>query len=90
MKTIRITVSGRVQGVYFRAETKAKAKLTGLKGTVRNLDNGDVEIIASGSDQQLQDLLQWAADGPPGASVEKILTTDMPLQTFDEFSIMRD
>jgi acylphosphatase len=90
VRTIRITVIGRVQGVYFRAETKAFAKKAGIVGTVRNLDNGNVEIVATADDESLEALTAWARVGPGGATVENISCSDMPLQQFDEFSIVRD
>ncbi len=72
MKQIHLIVSGRVQGVFFRAKTKDTARLLGLKGFVRNLGNGDVEIIAQGEQNELQKLIKFCKTGPPGADVRDI------------------
>jgi acylphosphatase len=61
-----------VQGVFFRASTKEKADELGLSGWVKNLPGGDVECMAEGEKEKLEQLLQWARKGPPGAVVEKI------------------
>jgi acylphosphatase len=65
-------VSGRVQGVGFRWTCSAEARRLGLRGFVRNLANGDVEVFAEGSAAKLESLLQWLHHGPPGAWVESV------------------
>ena len=70
MKQVHIIISGRVQGVFFRAATRDKARQLGLKGFVRNLGNGDVEVVAQGDDNKLRELLQFCQKGPPGSNVE--------------------
>jgi acylphosphatase len=72
MKQAHILVSGRVHGVFFRATTRDKARQLGLKGFVRNLVNGDVEVVAQGEQQDLYKLLEFCRQGPPGAEVEGI------------------
>jgi len=72
MKQAHILVSGKVHGVFFRATTREKARQLGLKGFVRNLVNGDVEVVAQGDDNHLRELLQFCQTGPPGAEVEGI------------------
>ncbi len=62
-------VSGRVQGVYFRAETRSVASRYGLSGTVRNMPDGSVEIVAEGEHDALARLAAWARIGPPAAAV---------------------
>jgi len=69
---IHIFVSGRVQGVFFRAETEARARELGLFGWVRNLEDGRVEIIAEGEKEKLEKLLEWAKRGPTLARVDSI------------------
>jgi acylphosphatase len=66
---IHIFVSGQVQGVFFRAETRIKAKELGLFGWVRNLENGQVEILAEGEKEKLEKLVEWAKEGPALARV---------------------
>ncbi|RLG70729.1 MAG: acylphosphatase [Candidatus Iainarchaeum archaeon] len=72
MKRVRIIVSGLVQGVFFRAHTEEWATQLGLKGFVRNLPNGDVEIIAEGEEGKLKELLERVKVGPPAAVVKDV------------------
>lgn len=87
--TISIIVSGKVQGVFFRRSTKEKADALGLKGKVINLDNGDVQIIATGTQEKLNELKEWSSKGPPKAIVTNISYNELPLQQFDSFRIER-
>ncbi len=68
-KCIRIIVSGKVQGVFFRASTRDQASTLGIAGFVRNLYDGRVEIVAQGKPEQLDNFVAWCAQGPPGADV---------------------
>ena len=73
MKRLNIKVYGRVQGVFFRANTVSTAKGLGLTGWVRNRRDGSVEIVAEGNQEKLLELLEWCKNwGPPSANVEKI------------------
>ena len=72
MKKIRAIVSGRVQGVGFRMSTLQKARHIGVSGYVRNLTNGNVEIVALGKAEKVDSLLQWAESGPPSAIVKNL------------------
>ena len=69
---LHIWVSGKVQGVYFRASTAKKAKKLDLSGWVKNLTDGRVEILAQGSEQSLDALLQWCDHGPMLAKVNEV------------------
>ncbi|NHJ86926.1 MAG: acylphosphatase [Asgard group archaeon] len=71
---IHVVVKGLVQGVSFRAYTNRKAKALGLIGYVRNLSNGDVEIEAEGSVEQLTDLIKWLkTEGSPSSEVTEVI-----------------
>lgn len=72
MRRIRAIVSGRVQGVSYRASTASKARQLGLVGWVRNLPDGSVELEAEGSSDQVDALVAWCRQGPPSARVEKV------------------
>lgn len=89
MITFSITVSGKVQGVYYRQSTKEMAVAFGLTGQVKNLANGSVYIIATGTREQLEKLVAWCKHGPAKAVVTDIEVIEIPLQHFDEFSIVR-
>ena len=89
MKTIRIKVEGRVQGVFFRQSAQEQAINLGIKGTVKNCDDDSVEIIATGTKKQLDKLVQWCREGPPQADVTNVTTQELSLQQFNHFSIIR-
>ena len=69
---LHLVISGRVQGVGFRFSAYDEAKDLPLAGWVRNLPNGDVEIVAEGSRENLQMLAAWAHLGPPSAHVTQV------------------
>jgi acylphosphatase len=69
---VRVRVRGRVQGVFFRAEARARAESLGVAGWIRNADDGSVEAVFEGDDQQVESLLQWCRRGPAGAHVEEV------------------
>jgi acylphosphatase len=69
MKRLQVIVRGRVQGVYFRASARDRARQLGLSGWVRNCADGSVEILAEGDKARLEQLLVWCHNGPPGAVV---------------------
>lgn len=66
---LHLIVQGRVQGVYFRANTQKRAQALQLVGYVRNLPNGDVEVVVQGESEALQQLLNWCHHGPSLAKV---------------------
>jgi acylphosphatase len=70
MKRIHIYVSGLVQGVYFRHNTMIQAEILDLKGWVRNLTDGRVEIVCEGKDESIDKLAVWCSIGPRGAYVK--------------------
>lgn len=69
---VHATVSGRVQGVGFRYSCCYEARRRGLSGWVRNTMNGDVEVWAEGSRENLDAFLIWLRRGPPGAWVDQV------------------
>ena len=78
MKHLNITVKGKVQGVHFRASTKAVADQLGVKGYVMNQPDGSVYIEAEGDDFELDTFLDFCKEGPEGAEV-----TDVEIQELD-------
>lgn len=87
MTHLKIRISGRVQGVFFRAATKEKAVALGLKGVVRNEPDGTVYVEAEGEQTDLQPFLDWLKKGPPGARVENLTTTDSVPQNYRDFQV---
>jgi acylphosphatase len=86
-KSIRFLVSGRVQGVFFRTSTKTQADKLELPGWVRNCENGEVEGVASGTEQQLDIFISWLQQGPRMAKVDKLEIEDCDYQTFSSFDV---
>ena len=89
MKLLTITVSGRVQGVFFRASTREKAETLGLKGFVRNEPNGHVYIEAEGPEDALDQFKAWCRQGPPMAQVNEITIHEAPVKNYPDFTIHR-
>lgn len=82
--TYKVVISGKVQGVSFRASMRDAALGYGVKGWVRNRGDGAVEALVQGEEARVVGLLEWARVGPPGAevtSVEKHPMEDSPPQT---------
>ena len=71
-------IKGRVQGVFYRASARDQAKLLGLSGWVKNLDDGRVEAVACGTEAQLADFEAWLQEGPPMARVDSVDVKDEP------------
>ena len=80
-------VSGQVQGVFFRASTESIARRLGLGGWVRNLPDGQVELIACGEESKLQELERRLWQGPPRARVESVKTRALAAESFNGFSV---
>jgi len=78
MAAARFLVSGRVQGVFFRASTREQALRLGLSGHARNLHDGRVEVVACGDAAALDLLAQWLAHGPPAARVKTLEREPLP------------
>lgn len=68
----RCFVSGRVQGVFFRASTRTRALALGVTGHARNLPDGRVEVLACGEPRAVEALCAWLAEGPPAARVSDV------------------
>ena len=87
MERARLLISGRVQGVGYRASASWAARNLGLKGWVRNLDDGRVEALVEGPRAKIEELVGWAHQGPPAARVSDVDVTWEPatgeFRTFD-------
>lgn len=90
-RRVHILVSGKVQGVFYRATTKEVADRLGLTGWVRNLPDGRVEIVAEGEEDALKNLISWCWEGPPLARVDNVEVRWEPYRgEYDSFSVRRD
>ena len=89
-KNLKITVIGRVQGVFFRASTSQKAQALGITGFVKNQSDGSVLIGAEGEESMLKELEDWCLKGgPSGAKVTEVQTIEEELKGWGSFSIKR-
>jgi len=85
-----ILVKGRVQGVFFRVSTVQTATELGIKGHVENLVDGNVRIVAEGTTENLEKLIEWCGEGPPRAEVESVEFKWLPPEGgFIDFRINR-
>jgi acylphosphatase len=78
MKRVHVYINGRVQGVFFRAETQRAAVCLNLTGWVRNMRDGRVEAIFEGEDRAIDQMLVWCQTGPPHARVEQVIIEEEP------------
>lgn len=89
MKTnVHVMITGRVQGVWFRATTRQKAEQIGITGWVRNTRDGCVEAIFEGEENCVKEMIEWCHRGPPLAKIENVEVKNQSLTNgFDDFSI---
>lgn len=76
MKTQRLLIRGRVQGVWFRESMRIEAERLKVAGWVRNTPDGAVEAVVQGPDSAVDAIIEWARKGPPQARVERIELSD--------------
>lgn len=76
MKRVHVYISGRVQGVFFRATTHRAATGFQLTGWVRNMSDGRVEAVFEGNNENVDKILEWCHTGPPAARVEKVIVEE--------------
>lgn len=86
MASARFLVSGLVQGVFFRASTGVRARELGLTGYAKNLADGRVEVVASGTPDALAALEAWLHEGPPAARVDAVGREELAEQDHTAFS----
>ena len=89
MKAFEIKVKGIVQGVGFRYFTKVEADKLNLSGTVENLSEGSVKIMAEGTEDQILKFLSWCHEGPKSATVDSLSYCECQLLGLDSFEILR-
>jgi acylphosphatase len=77
----RLRITGRVQGVAFRASTVTVAQALGLAGWVANRADGSVEAVAEGAEAEVAAFIQWCHRGPPAARVDHVEVTDEPVHS---------
>ncbi|MCC8425229.1 acylphosphatase [Mucilaginibacter sp. UR6-11] len=89
MKHFDITVKGKVQGVAYRASTKAVADQLGIRGTIKNEPSGDVLIEAEGDPLMLELFLDWCREGPQDAEVTTVESNEGELKNYRNFEVLK-
>ena len=89
MKHLNIRVSGKVQGVFFRASTKEQADRLGVRGFVCNEPTGQVYIEAEAEEEKLKLFLQWCGQGPANARVDDVKIEESSLKNYHSFEVRR-
>jgi acylphosphatase len=87
LKRAEVVVRGAVQGVFFRVETRDRARSLRLAGWVRNAPDGSVEAAFEGEDERVESMVEWCRRGPRGARVDDLEVTWTEVQSEDGFSI---
>jgi acylphosphatase len=87
MIAYRIKVTGRVQGVFFRASTKEKADQIGIEGWVRNERDGSVLIEAEGEEEQMKQFVEWCRRGSSASQVDDVGVEEIDISGFTSFVI---
>ncbi len=88
-KRYHVWISGRVQGVFFRANTEKQARALGLTGWVRNLPDGRVETVFEGDGPAVEKMLAWCRSGTPPARVHEIKAVEEPISGREaDFSVV--
>lgn len=84
-----ITISGKVQGVFYRQSALEVARQIGLKGFVRNEQNGNVYLEAEGTEEQLTAMVEWCKRGPKRANVSEVKVEEGETKNHYSFKILR-
>ena len=87
IKEIEVFVSGRVQGVFFRQQTKEEALKLSLSGWVKNEEDGRVKIVAEGQKEKLEQFILWVKKGPPYAKVKEVVVKWQKAEGMTSFEI---
>jgi acylphosphatase len=88
IRGVKLLISGRVQGVYFRLFAQKKAKQLGIKGYAKNLVDGRVEIMAQADNSSIESFIEWSNKGPITARVDEVEVSEWPIEEqFTTFEI---
>ena len=88
MKTVNLIVKGKVQGVYYRKTAQEKARELNITGWVKYINDGRVEIMASGDDGAIKQFIEWCKTGPQKAVVENVIVTPLSDEQFEDFKVI--
>ncbi len=86
---LRLTIRGRVQGVWFREGTRQQAQRLGVNGWVKNCPDGSVEAVFEGRAELVRELEGWCSQGTPGARVIEVFSSEEAVTGEDGFRVLR-
>jgi acylphosphatase len=90
MKTVHLEITGKVQGVFFRAKAKEVAKIHKISGWIRNTDDDKVVALITGEDGDVEEFILWCKHGPEKAKVKNVIITyKKEVKIFDAFEVIR-
>lgn len=87
-RAVRVVVSGRVQGVFFRQHTMERARELGLRGYVRNLPDGKVEAVAAGLRKKIGEFIAFCKKGPDSARVEDVRVAELDAEDASQLTAL--
>lgn len=87
-KAVRLYIDGTVQGIFFRQFVKDNAERFNIRGFVRNLEDGRVEVFAEGGSENVDNLIELCRKGPKHSQIRKVDIKEEKLQDFKEFKIL--
>ncbi|REJ82847.1 MAG: acylphosphatase [Bacteroidetes bacterium] len=90
MRSVKLKIYGKVQGVYFRVHTQENARQLSLNGYVKNCPDGTVEALAEGDDKNVEAFIEWCRKGPIEASVLRVDIHESTVKNYSGFAILRD
>jgi len=89
MKTLKIYITGTVQGIFFRKFIEERANELGIRGFVRNLDDGRVEVIIEGDEKKIEEMINICRQGSPHSTINNIKIQELKHQGFNSFKVLR-
>ena len=89
METVHLVIKGKVQGVFYRASAKDVATELNIKGWVKNMPDGNVEMLVSGDKDQLEKFIDWCRSGPKRAVVKEIIISSRDDSSLPAFFIIK-
>ena len=89
METIHLVIKGKVQGVFYRASAKDKAIELGIKGWVKNMRDGNVEVLATADKGALEKFVEWCRKGPSKAIVSEVVINKSDEKYENDFRIIK-
>jgi acylphosphatase len=89
MQTVRLLISGKVQGVFFRETARKLAEKLNIKGWIENRADEKVEAMITGEEKDVNDFIKWCKTGPERAAVKEVMVSKQPETTFGNFEVRR-